>query len=389
MRSLERGIREAFVVGLGISISLAQSALAALVALQLLRLRDPQARSALVFPLAGPFLGFIAAGLLSAFLSADVSRSLYLSKDLLLIAVFFLLVNTLRGPAGAEWLLGRLLLVMAGVSVWSVLQVGLCSPEPWPVPLLDRWLTRCWRARGFYSIYMTLAGVLTLVLLASLPRFLVRGSAHRRWELPAWVLMLLALVLTLTRGAWVGFLGGVAGLASLVSQRRVVVLAGGSILLLFLLVAVGTATLGRGIGLRNLADPTTVRDRLYMWQAGVRMMEVNPITGIGRGQVRYLYPRYVSPQAPVQRRGHLHNSPLQVLVERGLLGFGCWLWLWGAFFARGLGILKRAGSAQLRERALVTGSLAAILGFLVAGLTEFNFGDAEVVMVAYALMTIP
>jgi hypothetical protein len=35
------------------------------------------------------------------------------------------------------------------------------------------------------------------------------------------------------------------------------------------------------------------------------------------------------------------------------------------------------------------GSLAAVAGFLVGGLTEYNFGDSEVVMVAYTVMALP
>jgi hypothetical protein len=43
----------------------------------------------------------------------------------------------------------------------------------------------------------------------------------------------------------------------------------------------------------------------------------------------------------------------------------------------------------VQERALVAGSLAAITGFLVAGLTEYSFGDSEVVMVAWTIMAVP
>jgi hypothetical protein len=33
--------------------------------------------------------------------------------------------------------------------------------------------------------------------------------------------------------------------------------------------------------------------------------------------------------------------------------------------------------------------MAAIVGFLVAGLSEYNFGDSEVAMVAWAVMALP
>jgi len=57
--------------------------------------------------------------------------------------------------------------------------------------------------------------------------------------------------------------------------------------------------------------------------------------------------------------------------------------------AHALGVLRRLPEEAARERALVVGSLVAILGFLVAGLSEYNFGDSEVVMVAWALMALP
>lgn len=389
-RAVERGVLTAFLIGLGVSITLAQAALAALVLLWLVKLRDPHARGGLVFPLAGPFLGFVGATVLADFLSADVAGSLLASKDLLLAAIFFVLVNTLRGADGAEWLLRRLFLVMALVSVVSVLQVALCPSDPWTLPLLDRFFRKCARARGFYSIYMTLAGVLTLVLLAALPRLLAGEAGRARWEFPGWIFMLVALVLTFTRGAWLGFLAGMAGLMPVAGRRRSLTLIVASILFLLLVVVAGSSTVGRQLsGLRNLADPTTVRERLYMWQSGVHMLGLNPVTGIGVGQVKRLYPRYALPQAAKRSTGHLHSSPLQVLVERGVIGLGCWLWLWIAFFARGLQILTRVGPGRPRERVLVLGSLAAILGFLVGGLSEYNFGDSEVVMAAYAVMAIP
>jgi hypothetical protein len=78
-----------------------------------------------------------------------------------------------------------------------------------------------------------------------------------------------------------------------------------------------------------------------------------------------------------------------MLVERGALGLAAWLWIWVAFFARAIGLLRRLPEEATSERTLVVGSLAAIVGFLVAGLSEFNFGDSEVVMVAWAVMALP
>jgi hypothetical protein len=70
-------------------------------------------------------------------------------------------------------------------------------------------------------------------------------------------------------------------------------------------------------------------------------------------------------------------------------GLAAWLAIWIAFYWRAIGILRGLGATQAREKALVTGSLAAVTGFLVAGLSEYNFGDSEVVMLTWAVMALP
>ena len=119
------------------------------------------------------------------------------------------------------------------------------------------------------------------------------------------------------------------------------------------------------------------------------MWRRHPVLGVGPGEVKREYASYALPEAVKKRTSHVHNTPLQILIERGVLGLAAWLWIWVAFIAKGIGLLRRLPEDAARERALVVGSMAAIVGFLVAGLSEYNFGDSEVVMVAWALMALP
>jgi len=141
----------------------------------------------------------------------------------------------------------------------------------------------------------------------------------------------------------------------------------------------------------SMADPEEagVRERLSMWKSGLAMWRERPLVGVGPGEVKREYSRFALPEAVKKRTSHVHNTPLQILVERGVLGLAAWLAIWAAFFSRCIGLLRRLPSEAAAERALVVGSLAAIVGFLVAGLSEYNFGDSEVVMVAWALMALP
>jgi O-antigen ligase len=376
----------AFVVGLGVSITLAETALA-LLALDLLwRLRDPTVRAAARWPLWPPVLAFSVVTIVSALLSGSPGASLEAAKGLLLVAALYVTADAVRDPAAAGRFLFGLTLAATVAAVVGLLQVGLCpgldAPGAGP-----RWLYhRCDRAHGFFSIYMTLAGVLSLVLLATLPRLLPGGGARRRDGVP-WLLMLGGLVATYTRGAWIGFAAGVLTVAASVRRGRWLLLAG-------LLLLAGGALAGPS-ELRHrflsMADPDEagVRERFYMWRSGLAMWRERPVLGIGPGGVKREYPGYALPEAVKKRTSHVHSTPLQILVERGVLGLAAWLAIWVAFFVRCIGLLRRLPDAEAPSRALVVGSLAALGGFLVAGLSEHNFGDSEVVMVAWALMALP
>ncbi|HET8532342.1 MAG TPA: O-antigen ligase family protein, partial [Methylomirabilota bacterium] len=141
----------------------------------------------------------------------------------------------------------------------------------------------------------------------------------------------------------------------------------------------------------SMADPEEagVRERIYMWKSGLAMWRERPILGVGPGGVKRDYVRYAREEAVKKRTGHVHNTPLQILVERGVLGLAAWLWLWVAFFTHALRRLRALPPDAPAERALVVGGIAAVTGFLIGGLSEYNFGDSEVVMVAWVIMALP
>jgi putative inorganic carbon (HCO3(-)) transporter len=384
--TVRRAVFGAFVVGLGVSITLSETALTLLTLLWLWRLRDPEARAATRWPLWPPVLAFSAVSLASALASGHPVTALGACKGLLLVAALYVTADALPGPADGHRFLAALLVVVTVAAVVGLLQTVAC-----PGPAADygspAWLYhRCYRARGFFSIYMTLGGVLSLILLATVPR-LLPGATLPRWPTLPWLVSLAGLLATYTRGAWMGFAAGVLALLPVTRKGRWLLLGG--------LIVLGLAALAGPQHLRQriltMGDPNdpTVKERVYMWRSGFAMWRRHPVLGVGPGEVKREYASYALPEAVKKRTSHVHNTPLQILIERGVLGLAAWLWIWVAFIAKGIGLLRRLPEDAARERALVVGSMAAIVGFLVAGLSEYNFGDSEVVMVAWALMALP
>jgi O-antigen ligase len=374
----------ALVAGLAASISLAQVSLVALGAWLILA-RRAGLTGPLRLPLLGPLAAFAGWTVVAALASGRPLDSLLTARSVLTLAALWVVANAVP-PGGVRAFATGLFLAVSVVAALAVVQVTAC---PWletfgRPPVVGRFVVKCARAHGFYSIYMTLAGVLTLVLVAALPR-LARLERDARWGWPAWLVGLAALALTYVRGAWLAFAAGTLGAALALGRHRLLVLAVAAAGMLALAAVPGVHSRLSGLG--NLRDDTT-RDRLAMLDAGVRLVRAHPLTGIGPGQLRHLYPEVASPEAMRQATSHLHNTPLQIAVERGLPGWVAWLAIFVTFFARAAAVMRRLPAAA-PARPVALGSLVAIGAFLISGLFEYNFGDTEVLLVALTLMALP
>ncbi len=381
------GLIVALVLGLAASISLSEVSIVALASC-LVWIRP--LRSWRAWPLLAPLAAFAVWSVIVALVSAAPWESLSATRSLLPLATFWVVVGALDDPAAAHRFAVRLLWALTAVSLLSIVQVATCTadrydatPPGWP-PVVGAFIGKCRRAHGFFSIYMTLAGVLTTTLAAMLPRVMADGARVATLGV-AWLINALALALTLVRGAWLGLAAGVVVTLSALGRRAFVVIA---------VVAIGIAVLAipsvrERAGTMVHGGDATAGERLAMLHAGLRLIREHPVAGIGPGQVKHAYPIYAPPEALRRHTSHLHNTPLQIAVERGLVGLVLWLWIFVEFFVKTGHILRRVPASATADRALVIGALAAVAAFLVAGLFEYNFGDTEVLLVTLAVMALP
>jgi O-antigen ligase len=77
---------------------------------------------------------------------------------------------------------------------------------------------------------------------------------------------------------------------------------------------------------------------------------------------------------------HTHSTPIQIAMDRGLPALVCYVWLMAMIFAlvwRGYTSAKRNDDAP---SSLMLGAFAALIGFSASSLVNYNFGDAETLM---------
>jgi putative inorganic carbon (HCO3(-)) transporter len=238
------------------------------------------------------------------------------------------------------------------------------------------------RIRGTLSHYMTYSGLMMISGCLLLGMALEDRGKWRAIGLAS-ALPLLAVLLTFTRGAYVGML---AALLAYAAVRRPGVLLILVPVLVVLFLAAPPVIRDRMRSITDVRDPTN-RDRIAMARAGLRMIRDRPVLGLGPEMVQEYYPIYREPDAPRWTVPHLHNNVLQIAASNGLLAAVAYLSILAVFFARVVVLLRRR--EEPGRAALWAGALLAGAALSVAGLFEYNFGDTEVEMTTLLVFAVP
>ena len=314
-----------------------------------------------------PLVAYAGLTLLSAGFAHEPGVSFTDCKQLVLLILVPIVYDLARG-ARARSVLSIILTVGAVSALVGIVQYGVLNYDN-----LGR------RAQGTLSHWMTYSGTLMLVICGAVARLLY-GTSGRLWAALIMPALLAALMVSITRSAWVGVGVGVGTLLLSKDFRLVAVIPIAVAVVMTL--APGVVT-DRAQSIFNLNDPTT-RDRVAMLQAGVAIVRDYPLTGVGPDQIALVYPRYRVPGAVNPTNPHLHNVPMQIAAERGLPALAAWVWFVVSAITGLLGLLRRS-----RHRSLAAAGLGAMAAMLAAGMFEYNFGDSEFQMLLLVLVTLP
>ena len=270
--------------------------------------------------------------------------------------------------AGARRLIPALLVAAGALtSAYSIAQfAGFDPAAPWHTLGARPFSTM--GNPDFLAAY--LAAVFPLAVLGWLRRpTVLRGAAG--------LLIASAILLSQSRGAWLGVAAAVAAYPFVMRAagrpfrpNR----ATGTVMVAAFLLAAGFFLL-HGPARERLANIGNVRHfdaagRLAMWRAAADMIPVRPLFGGGPGSFGARYPsRHAAlmradPALPYFYTENAHSDWLQLPAEEGIFVFGLWLWVWAVFVRTGV----RAIQAGDRD------APGLLLGFLAVQVNAcFNF----------------
>ena len=305
----------------------------------------------------------IGAGIAAA-VAADVSRVAW--RDLRTVIVepallFLVLLSVMRDRADAQRLGIALVLgaVVSAVVALALIPTGAVVTDAGPP-----------RLRGLFGSPNNLALILERALPVTVGLALAVAS-RPRLRTAAWAaaaVLAAVLVLTFSRGAWIGALAGLAFALYPVWRRapRLSRIAA-PLIGVGLIVAVVITTGDHLARLLRPSDAATAA-RPLLWDSAWRMLADNPVLGVGPDNFLYHYPDYIRPEAWAEPNiSHAHNIALDTWLTLGIPGL--------VVLVAVLAVYARTWRAARRRsmggsRALVYGLGGAMLATLVHGMVD-------------------
>lgn len=121
--------------------------------------------------------------------------------------------------------------------------------------------------------------------------------------------------------------------------------------------------------------------RLALWRAGIEIFKDHPWFGVGDIDLAKLYKQYKRPWDR-EIQGHLHNNYFHTLATLGGIGFAIFIFLLLKIFLTHVSLVKKLRGIPFAYSYSI-GALGGYISFLAAGLTEYNFGDHEVITLVW------
>ncbi len=368
-----------FAVSSPISISISEGALAFCLLFWAIKMTKERRFLFADTPLNLPIITFLFITFIGVFFSKNIGVSILAFKQEWTVLCFFLFCATIKEK---RCLLIKCLLISSCIAgLYGIFQhfSGLD-------PICHKYTPP--RASGFFGC-MTFGNYQALVLSFLLPILVYIARKGRLYFAGALFLfssIFGGLLFSFTRGAWLGFLSAFLWFCIFKKNR---------ILLLLIPICFVICLLSSDLKTRFISttDKSSHGERECMWSAGLAMFKEYPIFGIGLNNyeryVRKYLPDNLSPSEKdsiANRACHSHSNYIQLLSERGILAFLGFLFVLAIFLWQTESLLKT--STDEFNSSILLGGQSAVICFLTIGITEYTYGDSEVIMLFWLILSL-
>lgn len=327
---------------------------------------------------------YAAVYLVGTFFSVSLESSLepgLLSVAFILFSV--VLYNAVTNRSQLDFLLTLMVLAAALLSCYGILQYifrwGYQS---------DAWVD----SDMFSSIQFRVSGtlgnpnMLGEYLILAIPVGGARLLSARSWPGRVFYfgccgVMCICMLLTFSRGAWLGLLFAGALFVVLLNPRFILLLPVALAVLWFALPATVTA---RFASIGNLKDASTSY-RVYIWMGTLAMLKNYWLCGIGPGGDAFnmVYPAYSynGISAP-----HSHNLFLQIVCDAGIAALAVFVILLFVYFRMMCAAVSKEHdwTGRIHQIAFTSG----VFGFMVQAMTDYSFYNYRVLFVFWVYLAL-
>ncbi|MBI4727345.1 O-antigen ligase family protein [candidate division TA06 bacterium] len=362
-----------FVASLPVSIAFTQSSLFAGWVAWLLKCLVEKRWNGFKTPLDLGIGLFLASALLSTVFSLSPWESfISLKKFYLLSAVYFTGFNV-KSPARLLELVKLFLGMTALTGVYGLVMF---------------WFGYQPRLLAAQGMAMTSGGIFMMAGLLSLAWIQYQlgspGRRQRLHSLAAAALLAASLILTRTVSSWFGFVMGFPALIRSWKRRTAVFLLA-ALLLAGVFYSANNYQMSFKLYSGNKA--TSWNMRLGFWRMGWQLIKERPVLGTGSIDLGQILKGMRTAEDEklwqgIPMGGHLHNNFIQIAATRGFVGLAAFLFMWFSIFALAA---KLMGSRSRLTGIFAGGIMAALTGFQINGLAEWNFSDSEVVTIVWVM----
>ena len=301
---------------------------------------------------------------------------------LVFLTFYFVVVNTVKTKEQLYGLFKIFVISGALVALYGVMQYAF----GWTTS--NAWIDEEMFEDATMRVYSTLGNpnVLGEYLLLVLPVAAVYMLKNKWKELSKWayglmfLVLALCLVLTQSRGCWIGFMLSVVIFVTFDEGKWWGFI---PIVLCILPFIIPQTIVDRIMSVGNMEDSSTSY-RVYIWMGTLGMMKHYWLGGIGMGEAAFsqVYPffSYNAIIAP-----HSHNLFLQLLVEAGISGLGVFL-VMQIVFVKKMSDVYRMDDKKSTDSMLALALGSGVIGFLAQSMFDYTFYNYRVMAVFFMVL---